>query len=203
MQPGQLKAQGQATELLATAASTFATLKAQGGSALEVDFQLGRAKRMLGEYKASIDLFFGILKQKPTMLDVQIEAAQAYESWAAVVPPKFAATAYSWALNGPGEKRQNLIWGWGKVSTMASKSPNHRAKFFDARYHVALCRLKWGRAANDKQVIAKAITDVTKVNALYPAMGGPEKRAQFDQLLKIIQKEAGKPQDGLPPLPQA
>ena len=202
MQPGQNKANGQAAELLATAATTFATLKDQGGAALEVDFQLGRTKRLLGEYKAAIDLFHGILKTKPAMLDVQIEAAQSYESWAAIVPPKFAGKAYASALNGarPGANRQNVVWGWGKISVMASKSKAHQTKFFDARYHVALCRLKWGRATKDQRILGKAITDITKVNALYPAMGGPEQRAKFNQLLKTIQKQSGKSPTGLPPL---
>ena len=83
------------------AVSTFEGLKKKSQDLpLTVDYQLGRAHRLLGQYKASIDALETVLKEKPTMLDAQMEAAQAYEDWAAVVPPKFAGKAYESALNG-------------------------------------------------------------------------------------------------------
>jgi hypothetical protein len=71
--------------------------------------------------------------------------------------------------------------------------------FFDARYHVALCRYLWGKAIKSVALKEKAITDVTKVYALYPDLGGAQQRSKFDQLLKLIQKDLGKKQQGLPP----
>jgi len=49
-------------------------------------------------------------------------------------------------------------------------------------------------------MVAKAVTDITRVAALYPELGGPEQRAKFDALLKLIQKEQRQPEVGLPPL---
>ncbi|MGI9470551.1 MAG: hypothetical protein ACR2NZ_03395, partial [Rubripirellula sp.] len=206
MQPNKIKAQGEAAELLKTALATFTRLKKQDPKTpLTVDFQMGKANRLLGNYQQSLDIFEKLLAEKPMMLDAQMEAALAYEQWAAIVPPKFAGKAYEASLNGgrPDAKKQNVIWGWGKVSQLTSRDPKYKAMFFDARYHVALCRYLWGKAAKNNALIEKAVTDITKVNALYPAMGGKEQRAKFDQLLKLIRKELGKKPVGLPALPAA
>lgn len=204
MPPGKNKAEGQAAELLKTAVATFERLKEKSADApLTVDFQMGKANRLLGNYQAALDTFQKLLAEKPMMLDAQMEAALAYEQWAAIVPPKFAGKAYEAALNGgrPNAQKQNIIWGWGKVSQLTSRDPKYRAMFFDARYHVALCRYLWGKAAKNNALIEKAVTDITKVNALYPAMGGKEQHAKFDQLLKLIRKELGEKPVGLPPIP--
>lgn len=203
MPEGATKAQGQAAELLKTAADTFRNLKAGGGKVpLSVDFQLGKAERLQGNYKASIDTFEKLLTEKPMMLDAQMEAALAYEQWAATLPPKFTGKAYESALGGarPNAQKKNTIWGWGKISQLTSRDPKFREMFFEARYHVALCRYLWGKAINDKAVIEKSVSDITKVNSLYPKMGGAEQRGKFDRLLKLIQKELGQQQTGLPPL---
>ncbi|MFK8112697.1 MAG: hypothetical protein AB8B91_10855 [Rubripirellula sp.] len=203
MQPGQIKAEGEAAKLLQTAISTLERLAGQSKEpSLVVQFQLGRGQRLLGNYKDSLDIFTKLLAKKPTMLDAQVEAAQAYESWAGVVPAKFAGAAYRSALNGgrPDAKKQNVIWGWGKISLMAnpSRNPKYRDTFFDARYHVALCRFLQGKATKNKQAVEKAITDITTIHTLYPDMGGRERHAKFNALLKAIQKEAGKQPTGLP-----
>ena len=116
------------------------------------------------------------------MLDAQVEAALAYEQWAATAPPKFAAKVYEAAFTGarPDAKGKNVIWGWGKISQETSRNPKFRDRFFNARYHVALCRFLSGKAeANPnrkQQLIEKSVTDITRVAALYPKLGGREQR---------------------------
>lgn len=207
MRPGQIKAEGQAAQLIGTAGTTFETLRAKGGDVpLTVNFQLGKAYRLVGQYKQAIDRQEEVLKQKPMMLDAQVEAALAYEQWAAVVPPKFAGKAYQSALNGarpnPNSKSRDkdTIWGWGVISQRTNGNPAFRDQFFLSRYHVALCRYKWGKADNDAKLKEKAISDIMMVHGLNPDLGGAESRTKFDNLLKAIQKDLGKKQDGLPPM---
>ena len=181
MPPGNAKAQGQAADLLKTAAETFRRLKAAGKEVpLAVEYQLGKAERLQGNYKADIDIFEELLTKKPMMLDAQMEAALAYEQWAATLPPKFTGKAYQSALNGarPNAEKKNAIWGWGKISQLTSRDPKFQEMFFEARYHVALCRFLWGKAVKSKQLIEKSVTDITKVNSLYPKMGGAEATCQ-------------------------
>ena len=198
--PGVFVAQGPAVKLVGTASETFADLKSRGGDLpASVDYQHARALRYAGKFKDAIDVLEGILKKQPSMLDAQIEAATAYELWAAQVPPKFRGRAYASALGGArkGDDGKNVIWGWGRIGQMTQRSPNFRDQFFDARYHVALSRYLMGKADNDKATIGKAADDITRVAALYPDMGGGETRKRFDALLRKIQADAGRPVTGL------
>lgn len=195
-------AKKQGTDLLKSSIQTFDTLLAQLGNEAPstLKFQLGKANRLSGEYKKAIDLFEEILKASPMMLDTQVEAAKAYEQWAATVDPKFAANAYRAALSGarPGADKKNVIWGWGRISQMVSGRADFRPQFFEARYHVALTRYMLGKASNDTKMMEQASRDITQVAALYPDMGGPDQRKDFDLLMKEIQKGLGQNPTGLP-----
>lgn len=201
MGPSDIRAQGQAAELLASSVQTFQRLREQLGDETPASllFQLGRVYRLSGEYKQAIDLFEEILKGSPTMLDAQIEAAKAYEQWAGAIDARYAARAYETALNGgrPDPNGKNIIWGWGRISQMVSGRPEFREQFFEARYRVALCRFLMGKANQNERVLQQAVNDITQVAALYPELGGPERRGQFDLLLKEIQKALGRKADGL------
>jgi hypothetical protein len=83
---------------------------------------------------------------------------------------------------------------------MVSGKPNFRELFFDARYHVALCRYLMGKSSKDNTQMERASSDILQVETLYKDLGGPQKRAEFDLLMKEIQKSLGKKPDGLPPL---
>lgn len=207
MPGGAAQATGLAADLLKTAVATFERLGQQEASdSLVVQYQLGRAQRMLGNYSTSLDVLETLLKEKPTMLDAQTEAALAYEQWAAKAPPGVQSKVYQAALAGarPDANKRNVIWGWGKISQETSRNPKFHDRFFNARYHVALCRFLAGKVERDpntkKLLIEKSVTDITRVAALYPEMGGAEQRAKFDSLLRLIQKELRQPEVGLPPL---
>jgi tetratricopeptide (TPR) repeat protein len=207
MEPGELKAQGQAKELLESATQTLSSLiekqGAQASAALK--FQLAKAYRLNGEYKQSIDLLEKVLTANPMMIDAQVEAATAYEQWAGTIDPKYAGKAYESALQGarPGPDKKNVIWGWGRISKLVSGREDFRDTFFNARYHVALCRYLMGKAMKSNEIMEQAIKDITQVAALYPELGSPAKRAEFDALMKEIQKSLGKKPEGLPPVAAA
>ena len=204
MQPNELKASGQAKRLFETAITIYESLEEKTNEPpTEVaKFETARIYRLLGEYKKALDLLEAILKVKATMIDAQVEAALTYEKWAGDIKPELSGKAYMVALNGgrPGADRKNVIWGWGKISQVTNGKETFRETFFDARYHVALCRFLWGRATENEAIMAKSETDITQVASLYPEMGGPDQRRKFDGLLKQIQKAIGKTVDGLPPL---
>ena len=204
MLPGQVRAQGQAKELLDTSIKTLAALVATQGNAATapLKFQLAKAHRLNGEYKQSIDLFENILSGNGMMIDAQVEAAKAYEQWAGSLAPEKAGKAYESALLGarPDKDGKKTIWGWGKISKLVSGQEKFRETFFDARYHVALSRYLMGKSSKSNEVMEAAMKDITQVASLYPDLGGPAKRAEFDLLMKEIQKSLGKKPDGLPPI---
>ncbi len=197
MAPTDAKAQGQALVLLTAAAKTFEGLL--DDKDLTTSYLYARANRLTGQYKTALNELEKILKQKAMMLDAQREAAQAYESWAAELDPKYAPKAYKAALLGgrPNAKGKNTIWGWGEISKLTSSNEKFKPVFFDARYHVALTRYLMGKSEKNNKVIEQSAKDITAVQALYPDMGGAEQHAKFDLLLKEIQKSLGKTPTGL------
>jgi hypothetical protein len=200
MSPGSSKATGETVELLGSAVSIFQMIKkANPDASLTVEFQLAKAQQLLGSYSAAITEYAGILKKKPMMLDAQVAAALTYEQWAQVVPAKFTVAAYDKALLGgkPDAQGKNLIWGWGKVSRLTGRDPKYKDMFFNARYHVALCRYLSGKKSDSKLLIEKAKSDITTVHALYPAMGGDDHFLKFNKLLKQIEGDLGQPVKGL------
>ncbi|MCC9656965.1 hypothetical protein LOC70_14220 [Rhodopirellula sp. JC737] len=200
MRPGQVKADGQAATLLQSAADTFEGLKDPSENGLTNRFLLGKTYRMLGEYSKALNELESVLKQKAMMLDAQTEAALTYEQWAGQLDSKFAGRAYKSALSGgrPGPDKKNTIWGWGRISQLTQRNEQFREVFFDSRYHVALCRYLQGKATQSDALIQQSLRDITSLIVLYPELGGPEQKKKFDALIRKIQKDAGKPVDGLP-----
>lgn len=199
MENGQQADATQTTELLETAIATFQQVEDLGVKSETLTYQVGRAQRMAGQYGDAIKSFTELLSQKPMMIDAQVEAALAYEQWAAKLPPKFAPKSYQKAIGGakPAADGKNAIWGWGQISQLTSSAPQYRPVFFDARYHLALCRFLMAKSSKNPKLVETAASDITKVAALYPALGGDDQRRKFDALLKQIQKEMGAPPKGL------
>ena len=200
MPPGSRVATGDAAALLQTATQTLQRLSGDQNASPTILFQKAKGLRMLGQYREALDTLEKILIDKPSMLDAQTEAALAYEQYAAEVPERLTGRVYATALNGgrpaagkQDGKKENVIWGWGKISLLTNGKPKFADKFFNARYHVALCRYLQGKAESDTQIMAKAVTDITSVAALYPAMGGPQQKKKFEDLLRTIQSELGQP----------
>ncbi|WP_419189320.1 tetratricopeptide repeat protein [Stieleria marina] len=203
MPPGAFKATGQAAELIQSAADIF---KKQMGNDLSKRYQYASALRLLGQYKSALSELEAILKQNQMMLDAQIEAALAYEYWAGEQKNAgLSSRVYNAALSGgrPGANGKNVIWGWGLISKQTNGRKEFRDKFFQARYHVGLCRYLEGKKANKKATMSQAIKDITQIEALYPDMGGAEQRAKFDALLKEVQKAVGEKPTGLKPFKPA
>ncbi|KAA5543251.1 hypothetical protein FYK55_13320 [Roseiconus nitratireducens] len=198
MEPGQNKATGQAADLISQAAETFKSL--DNTDDVTTAYLLARSQRLVGEYKDALDALEKILVDKPTMLDAQFEGAQAYESWAGELKPAVAYKAYTAALTGarPNDTdKQNTIWGWAKISKQTNRNPAFKEKFFESRYHVALCLFLMGRAADRDSDIRKAIKDIKQIATLYPEMGGPAQRGKYNALLKEAQRAVGDKPTGL------
>jgi tetratricopeptide (TPR) repeat protein len=201
MLPGETKATAQAAELISQSISTFQALDDQEN--VTTAYLLGRSQRLVGRYKDAIDTFDELLQEHPLMLEAQIEAAKAYESWAASLPPKIAYKAYRAALEGarPGDDGKNTIWGWADISSKTSKqikrSENFKEKFFESRYHVALCLYLMGKAAKRDSDLRKAIKVIREAATLFPDLGGPESRNKYDALMKEAQRAVGDPAKGI------
>ena len=168
----------------------------QAGATTSITLRLASCYRHMGSHSDALKLLSAILKASPTMVNAQVEAAYIYQAWGEEKP-----TAYKLAIMGGG-KRHREIWGWGKIANRVSRSPKHTHIFHEARFNLANCRFQWAlskRGTEKKAMLAQAEKDVLIVDRLYPEMGGPTRRAEYDKLLKKIQKTRGTKATGLKP----
>jgi len=191
-----------------------ADFAAPEGAAASIKIRLARCLRRLGrddqaKYDQAMDLLVGILQERSTMIDAQVEAAYVYQ-WRGEQDARY----YPFAINGGKRIKKsdgtelNLVWGWGKIAALVAQSQKHESIFHEARYNLALCRFNMAlskRAEERTEMLRQAETDVRVVYRLYPKMGqglylepgGEDWRQKYDDLLKKIQGVIGKKVDGL------
>ncbi|MFO0869792.1 MAG: EF-hand domain-containing protein [Pirellulales bacterium] len=187
-------------------------LQLEGQLASQINLQLAKTHRAMGEYEVAIKLFMEILTKSPTLISIQTEAAKTYEEWAERAgDPKY----YLHAIQGSMENRakKSLIWGWAEIAKIVSGKPQFREIFYEARYHVALARYKYGmhpkNAADKKKHLDAAELALSKTVQLYPNLDGDAAanqksfRTQYDTLAKLLQKGLGKAEKGLAAYEQA
>jgi len=171
--------------------------------ATTIRIKLAKAKKNVGDYTAAREILEMILKATPTMLLAQIEAARLYQDWGGT--GKGQQDNYVRAIVGArpdkAKNDKNTIWGWGEIARATANNPQYRDQFYDARYNLALCRYQYALAQDDeqkkKEQLQRAKSDIALTAGLYPELGGDEKKKQYDNLLKNIQKALGEKTDGL------
>src|SRR5438477_7633011 len=136
-------------------------------------------------------------------LPAQVEAAKLYQDWGGT--GKGQEENYVRAIVGArpdkDKNNKNTLWGWGEIAARTANNPQFREQFYDARYNLALCRYNYAlaqaEAAKKKEQLQRAKSDIAITAGLYPDLGGEDKKKQFDNLLKNIQKSLGERTDGL------
>jgi tetratricopeptide (TPR) repeat protein len=172
-------------------------------AATGVRVKLAKAKKCLGEYAAARDLFEAVLKENPTFLPAQMEAARLYQEWGAAGSEDRDnyVRAMIGALPDKAKNGKNTIWGWGEIARVTANHAQFREQFYDARYNLALCRYSYAVAQDDAkkktEQLKLAKKDIGLTAGLYPELGGEEKKKQYDNLLKSIQQALGEPAEGL------
>ena len=145
-----------------------------------------------------------VLVEKQTIIDAQIEAAYVLQAWGSIDPRLYTVAII-------GSEKKKVIWGWGplarKVQSKMEEDEKLKSVFHEARYNLAVCRLKQAQQAKDDALRVKYLTqagrDIGAVFALYPDMGGKEWYDKYDSLLKSVQKLKGEKAAGLEALKQA
>jgi hypothetical protein len=142
------------------------------------------------------------------MLPVQIEAAKTYQEWGGLGPGQ--EENYMRAIMGarpdnsnpdPAKKGKYVIWGWGEIARMTAGNNKYDEQFYEARYNLALARYLYGLAQKDadqkKEILQMAKRDIAIIAGFYPTLGGDKWKAQFDSLLKNVEKALGERPLGL------
>jgi cellulose synthase operon protein C len=172
-------------------------------AATGVRVKLAKAKKCIGDYSASQDLFESVLKESPTFLPAQMEAARMYQEWGAAGRDERDnyVRAMVGALPDKSKNGKNTIWGWGEIARVTANNAQFREQFYNARYNLALCRYSYAISQDDAKKktdqLKQAKNDIGLTAGLYPELGGEEKKKQYDNLLKTIQQALGEPAEGL------
>jgi tetratricopeptide (TPR) repeat protein len=170
---------------------------------LQVRMRLGMTLRRLGEYEKAIGQFEGILTDKRSTLNVQVEAARTYQEWGAASGD---TKMFVQAMMGGNKDKEgkNIIWGWGRLSQLTARYPQghpFRDTFHESRYNLAWARYQYASAQKSKEDREKywtmAKNDIVVTKKLYSDMGGEKWIPQYDRLLKNIQRSLGEKQLGL------
>jgi hypothetical protein len=170
-------------------------------SVIQVQVRLVTVKRRLGEFKAAMALLVEILSKRPTMVNVQKEAALTYQEWAGFPS---STSLYLKAVTGayPDKERknQNAVWGWAKIASATQGNAKFRADYLDARLQMATCRYSYGvtlKGSKKTQYLGFAKKDIIYTLRQSSDLGGGEMRKEFDNLLRKIQTELKEPVRGL------
>lgn len=158
---------------------------------LKVNLLRAKSLRAAGKFKDAINSFSDVLKETPGLPEVQLEAALTYQAWGDSSDPLFHKAAIE---GGRPTGKGNLIWGFGKLSKNLAGNPDFTEVFFEARYQLASSRFRFAKKAQADQkpvLLKQAIKEIESTAQLYPSLGGPAKAKEFEELLRVIQKEAG------------
>ena len=182
-------------QILARAKSETGFLPAD--RAIAVRYRLALLYRSLGDFDQAIARLAEILKAKPTLLSVQIEAARTYQMRGAVDQPEY----YIAAIQG-GKGDTAAIWGWGKLANRTSQDAKFRETFHEARYNIALCRKLYAELRPENDARKKTLLELAKdsihdTQQFESTMGGEKWKPKYDALLRDLQKQLDQPPVGL------
>jgi tetratricopeptide (TPR) repeat protein len=161
--------------------------------------RLAECYRRGENFDEAIHVILGVVRQRPTLVTAQIEAAEIYQA-RGVVDPK----GYYLAMFGgePGRDGKNSIWGWAKLSQMSANNwPKFASTFYESRLHMAESRYRFALTEKDtkrsKPILEAAKQDLWSTFTRHADLGGEDNLGRCDQLLKLIQKSLGEQQIGL------
>ncbi|MCA9248673.1 MAG: tetratricopeptide repeat protein, partial [Planctomycetales bacterium] len=173
-----------------------------------VTVRLADCLKQLGDYKAALEIYAKILAEKPTLLDVQFDAANLLVEQGMAEKSDDAFKAAIFGGSPDPETKKPRIWGFGKLSaTLARYYSKFGEKFHRARQRMTETRLEWAKVTDDpkraKDELERAENDINYIFKLFPEMGkdiegvGDELYDNYDRILKRIQKERGQSAEGL------
>ena len=125
---------------------------AAGGDRRPSRFGWPAASAAWESLKKALDVLVEILKTRETLLDAQREAAYTYQAWGEEKPGY-----YMLAIRGGHkvERRDgsvsNLVWGWSGIARKVQDIEKFSDVFNEARYNLALCRLKYAESKTGQQ----------------------------------------------------
>ncbi|MDO4588043.1 MAG: hypothetical protein Q4C95_12240 [Planctomycetia bacterium] len=150
----------------------------------------------IGRQEKALPLLIELLEQSESILELQIEAANVYQSMG-----RNNKENYIRAIVGEYKKEngQNLVWGWNGIIYRISRKINDQSQltdyFYEAITNKMSCRYSYIRALNDKNEIAKqaknAEKELLRFQQTYPDLGGINWKKKLEAQLKQFRRLQG------------
>jgi cellulose synthase operon protein C len=151
--------------------------------------------RSLGDFDKATAMFVEILKDKPTLLPVQIEAAYTYQLHGQSDPDYYVGAI----LGGRGPAQ--IIWGWNQIAQKTARNEHFRDVFHEARYNMALCRVEFSATRTNpeekRKLLELAKGTIRETERYESTLGGEKWKPQYEKLLREIQTDLNQPVVGL------
>lgn len=173
---------------------------------IQLRLRLANVLRRQGKFVQSMDQFEEVLKDKDrnSMLNVQVDAAETYMEWAASeigVPKLYLVAIRGGRKNASG---QYNIWGWSAIARrLGGQLAKHgetmdkttKDKFTDTMHQAlrqkAQSYYEYALTQDDpdrrKKFLGYAKDDIRITARRYPDMGGATQKKEYDQLLRDVQ----------------
>jgi tetratricopeptide (TPR) repeat protein len=162
---------------------------------------LAECHRRLGRYKESIDLLVDVLKDKPSTLEAQRDAARTFQAWGGKDPAHYATAMFGGRkAKKPDGTIVNIVWGWNHLSRVVQPHEKHRDVYNEARFSLVWCRVRQALAVGgpkEPTELRIAVRDITAQANLDATLGGDPWKGKYDSLLKEVQGKLNEPQVGL------
>lgn len=167
---------------------------------LGVQMRLATCYRRMGAFDDGLALLVGILTQQPNNLAAQMEAAQMLQDRGSVEKPDHYFTKAVIGDQPNPDTRENIIWGWSKLASRAATNPKLASTYYEATLRSYECRYQLGMKVGPPRLATLVGAAKTGIHSLYtkhPALGGPELKQQYDNLMRLIQRALKEPETGL------
>ncbi len=170
------------------------SISANPNTKLAIQLQLGNSLRAIEEYEAAFALFEEILAEREMMLDIQKAAAYTLQDWGASVRDNAKIEQARAGAGRKNDKGKSVVWGWYRLSQVAAAAKRQAPEWGDLFFE---CWVNMGRSqyligmnsdgAKKTEYLKKAKQAVREFHRSYNDLGGQQRRAEFDKLMKDIQ----------------
>jgi tetratricopeptide (TPR) repeat protein len=149
--------------------AAFQARPGSGDLLLRARLKLAAALREQRKFPEAARLIDQLIKENPRLIEPKFEEAMLTEDMAQ-------------AVSDP--RKMKLAWAeafakWRKLAQALSRVRTKPVAYYDAWYHAALALKEEGKAAEAKQTL-------NSVMRLSPAVGAPEMKAKYNELLRQI-----------------
>ena len=156
----------------------------------ELKRQQAIAKRGAGRYEDAVDLLVEVLRERPSFLQAQIEAAVTLQAWGKSAQ---LSKAYAEALEGrdtykdpeSGRDRQ-LVWGWKKLMSLTRGKDNLEDTYRQAYLGRIESLYEYGQLTENQNAINAAKKEIQNITNRDPEFGGGRWQRKFEELADRI-----------------